>query len=169
VLDIGAYTGLYAIAARLMGCHAIAFEPMIANRSRFVANAAMNGVSIKVSSEAVSDRVGDAMLGYNPIPFTAGASLLRRSRVQLPVKTLTIDSLNLKQVTAVKIDVERAEPLVLAGARETLAKFRPPMLVEVLGEAEKAAVLAALRGLGYMPMALLDARNWLMLPTAPPC
>lgn len=164
VLDIGAYTGLYAIAARLMGCHAVAFEPLGQNRARFKANAALNQVSAAVNEEAVSDRIGAAMIGINPIPFTSGASLLRRSRTQLPVKTLTIDTLKLPKVAAIKIDIERAEPLALAGARETLARCRPAMLVEVLGEVEKAAVLAAVKGLGYSATALLDTRNWLMLP-----
>lgn len=169
VLDIGAYTGLYAIAARLLGCHAIAFEPMPVNRARFRDNADLNHVSDKVNSEAVSDQCGESSIGYNPIPFTAGASLLRKTGQFQPVRTLTIDSLNLPKVAAIKIDVERAEPLVLAGARETLARCRPAMLVEVLGQAEKDAVMAAVKGLGYIVVGLLDARNWLMLPLAPPC
>jgi len=167
VLDIGAYTGLYAIAARLLGCHAIAFEPMPANRARFRENAEFNGVSPKINAEAVSDRVGATVLGYNPIPFTSGASLLRKTGSRLQVNMLSVDSLKLPHLAAIKIDVERAEPLVLGGARETLARCRPAMLVEVLDEAQKAAVLSAVKGLGYITVALLDSRNWLMLPMAP--
>lgn len=162
VLDIGAYTGLYAISARLMGCDTIAFEPMPANRLRFGENAALNGVSDKVNEEVVSDQVGETVITYNPIPFTSGASLIRKNGTKLPVRSVTIDSLNLPEVAAIKIDVERAEPLVLAGARETLAHCRPAMLVEVLGEKEAAAVREAV--VGYRVAAVLDVRNWLMLP-----
>lgn len=162
VLDIGAYTGLYTIASRLLGCHAIAFEPMPFNRSRFRDNCRLNSVSGGVNEEVVSEQVGETIITYNPIPFTSGASLVRRRGTQLPVKSITIDSLSLPKVSAIKIDVERAEPLVLAGARETLERCRPAMLVEVLGDAEKAAVLAAVEG--YRVEGMLDGRNWLMLP-----
>jgi FkbM family methyltransferase len=162
VVDVGAYTGLYTISARLLGCRTIAFEPMIANRARLQENARLNNVSDKVNSEAVSDDIGVASLAYNPIPFTSGASLLRRKGVHIEVPVLTIDSLNLPKVDAIKIDVERAEPRVLAGARETLARCKPVLLVEVLGKEEGLGVLAAVEG--YRHVATLDVRNWLMLP-----
>lgn len=162
VVDVGAYTGLFTISARLLGARCIAFEPMPANRARLKANAELNRVSDKVNSEAVSDTVGRAELTYNPIPYTSGASLARRKGVHLDVAVLTIDSLRLQQVSAIKIDVERAEPLVLAGARETLARCRPTLIVEVLGEDEGQAVLASIDG--YRHVDTLDVRNWIMEP-----
>jgi FkbM family methyltransferase len=161
VLDVGAYTGLFSIAARKLGCRVIAFEPMVFNRARFKANCVFNGVDDAVNSEAVSDACGEAVLHYNSIPFTAGASLERKTGSAQPVKTLTIDSLNLRSVAAIKIDVERAEPRVLAGARETLARCRPALIVEVLGEDEGQAVLASVED--YEHVATMDVRNWLML------
>lgn len=162
MIDVGAYTGLFSISARLMGCRAIAFEPMPFNRARFKANCHLNKVEDKINSEVVADQIGDAVIHYNPIPYTSGASLLRRSGQPLHVKSLTIDSLQLPALHAIKIDVERAEPLVLAGARETLARCRPALLVEVLGEDEGQAVLAAVEG--YRHVETLDTRNWLMVP-----
>lgn len=163
VLDIGAYTGLFAISARLMGCECLAFEPMPFNRERFKANAKLNSVSDAVNSEVVSDRIGDMTIVYNAIPFTSGASLLRRTGTKRRVKSLTIDSLNMKHLHAVKIDVERAEPLVLKGALATLKRTRPAMLVEVLDAEQERRVLKELRGL-YRVDRRLDVRNWLMLP-----
>lgn len=164
VLDIGAYTGLFSIAARLLGCRAIAFEPLHANRVRFRENAALNGVSDKVNCEAVSDRVGQTMITVNPKVkgLTSGASLIRQTGTQVVIRTVTVDSLNLSRLDAMKIDVERAEPLVLAGARETIAKFRPIILVEVLDRERKRGVMDALRD--YEIAADLDGRNWLMRP-----
>jgi len=164
VLDIGAYTGIFSIAARLMGCHVIAFEPMPANRARFKLNAELNGVSAAVNEEVVGDRVGDAVLHFNPITFTSGASLMRKTGSEFQVRMITIDWMTLRKVTAIKMDVERAEPLVLAGARETLARCRPVLLVEVLGEAEKTAVFDEVKKLGYYVSLTLDVRNWLLLP-----
>ena len=163
-IDVGAYTGLFTIAARRLGCHVHAFEPMPFNRARLKENAKLNRVSEHVNSEVISDECGETIITYNPIPYTSGASLIRKSGAQLRVHSLSIDSLQLKQLTAIKIDVERAEPLVLRGARETLARHRPSLLVEVLGEDEGQAVLGALDGLGYLHADTLDKRNWLMLP-----
>jgi FkbM family methyltransferase len=165
VIDGGCYTGLFTISARLMGCRAIAFEPFPVNRARARENARLNGVGDEVNQEALSDRVGDAVLGHSAVPFTSGASLLRRTGGQLPVRTITVDSLKLTGVAAIKLDIERGEPLALAGARETLARCRPPMLIEVLGEAEGKAVLDVIGDL-YEVAATLDRRNWLLLPRA---
>lgn len=166
VLDIGAYSGLYSLIARKAGAHVIAFEPLPRNRIRFRENAILNGFDdLKVNSEAVSDRCGEALIMTNlAISLSSGASIVRKGGAdRIKVQTLTIDSLNLTACSAVKIDVERAEPLVLAGARETLQRFRPALLVEVLGDVEKAAVLAAVPDF-YEVSQQLDTRNWLLLP-----
>lgn len=170
VLDVGAYTGLYAIAAVMMGCRATAFEPLQDNRGRFRKNAELNGVDLSANMEAISDRVGQTSLSINARVkgLTSGASLFHYSggngeyEKRIPVRTITVDSLNLKKVTAMKVDVERAEPLVLAGARETLQRCRPVLLVEVLGNDERAAVRAAVPF--YRVTKELDTRNWLMVP-----
>ncbi len=166
VLDIGAYTGLYSLIARKAGAHVIAFEPLPRNRERFKENAILNGFDdLKINSEAVSDRCGETFITTNlAVPLSSGASLVKKAGAnQVKVPTLTIDSLNLAVCTAIKIDVERAEPLVLAGARETLERCRPALLVEVLGDEEKAAVLASVPAF-YEVSKQMDARNWLLLP-----
>lgn len=166
VLDVGTYTGLYTIGARLLGAHVLAFEPMPVNLARAKANCVLNGVDDKVNRKAISDSTGKAELGHSYVPFTSGASLVHeRPKQSMSVDTLALDDLGLQQMAAMKIDVERAEPLVLRGARETLKRCRPEILLEVLGQAEGDAVLEALDGLGYKHAATLDTRNWLMLPT----
>lgn len=171
VIDVGAYTGLFSIVAAKQGCDVIAFEPMPKHVARCRENFALNRVEVDLRNAAVSDEVGEAVIKWNPkVPFlTSGASLIhpsgmRKGDEQRPhrVHGVTIDSLGLDQITAIKIDVERGEPLVIAGARETLGRCRPVLLVEVLGEAEKAAVREALPG--YRVEAEMDVRNWLMVP-----
>lgn len=169
VLDIGAYSGLYSLVAKKAGAHVIAFEPMERNRLRFRENAILNGFpDLKVNMEAVSDHCNGATIHTNlRAPFlSSGSSIVKNvGGDAVQVQTLSIDSLGLMHVTAMKIDVERAEPLVLAGARETLERCRPALLVEVLGDAEKAAVRAAVPDF-YEVKAEMD-RNWLMLPKRP--
>lgn len=163
VLDVGAYTGLYSLVAARQGCRVIAFEPLLKNRRRFVANAALNGLDVGVNAEVVSDQVGETSITVNPnvAGLTSGASLIRRNGDKVRVRSVTIDSLLLTSCAAMKIDVERAEPMVLAGARDTLKRLKPALLIEVLGVDEKEAVQAAVPF--YRVAAELDGRNWLMV------
>jgi FkbM family methyltransferase len=133
------------------------------NADRLEMNAVQNRVKIDLRRAAVSDREGEIDITWNSkVPFTAGASLIRKKGPKLTVPTLTIDSLKLDQVTAIKIDVERAEPLVLAGARETLKRCKPLLLVEALGPDERAAVLASIKG--YKLADIIDVRNLVLVP-----
>ena len=57
----------------------------------------------------------------------AGAKAMR-----FDVELRTIDSFAFRDVRAIKIDVEGSELAVLAGARETILRDRPPLIVELL-------------------------------------
>lgn len=46
------------------------------------------------------------------------------------IRTMRIDDLNVQDVGLIKIDVEGWEPKVLDGAKETLAKWKPMVMVE---------------------------------------
>ncbi|MDX8529260.1 FkbM family methyltransferase [Mesorhizobium sp. MSK_1335] len=169
-IDIGAYTGLFSIIAAKQGCCVIAFEPMPTHVARCWDNFRLNNVEVEIYNACVSDAVGEAVIKFNPnAPYlTYGASLIRSTcgagneSKLLNVHSMTIDSLGLDQCTAIKIDVERGEPMVLAGARNTLERLKPVLIVEVIGEEEKAAVRTAVPD--YDVAAELDMRNWLMVP-----
>lgn len=49
------------------------------------------------------------------------------------VELLTIDSLHLKDVSLLKIDVEGMENQVLDGAKETLMANHPVVIIEIMG------------------------------------
>jgi FkbM family methyltransferase len=165
VLDIGAYTGLYSIAAALRGCDVVAFEPMPFNADRLLDNALLNQVDHRIDLKrvAVSNLVGRTLISYKKsVAYTSGASLVKRSGDMLPVDLVTIDSFGYNQVTAIKIDVERAEPLVLQGALDTIARCRPVILIEVLSDELKKEVRALLPD--YRVAEQTDTRNWVMVP-----
>lgn len=172
VVDVGAYTGLFSIIAARQGCEVIAFEPMAAHVERCGHNFRRNGVQVDLRHACASDRTGVAAIKFNPkVPFlTSGASLVRPSggtaaadeSRSFDIAAVAIDDLQLETCRAIKIDVERGEPIVLAGARKTLARCRPTLLVEVLGESEKAVIRETLPD--YRVEAELDGRNWLMVP-----
>lgn len=166
-LDIGAYTGIYAISAALLGSDAVAFEPFTPNRERLIENMVLNAVNIAVLEDAISDKNGTEWLSHAIVPkLTSGGSLMRRvagQRLGQRVSTRTIDSFKFPTIEAIKIDVERAEPLVLAGARETLARCRPSVIVEALDGTIGMVIADAMWG--YRMDRFMDGRNLLMVPT----
>ena len=170
VLDIGAYTGLYSIIAAKCGARVLAFEPMPAQQWRLRVNAARNKVKIELLPVAASDREGAATLNYNRhVPLTTGASLEAGNEMHsegIVVKCITIDSLALEKVDAIKLDVERHEPCVLRGAMRTIARHRPPMLIETLDGAMREQILRILPD--YEAATVLDGRNTLFTPKRNP-
>ncbi len=166
VIDVGAYTGLYAISAALHMCRVVAFEPMPRNAARLRENAGRNHASqwIQLLEAAASDRQGSAEIVFNGRMrgLTSGASLMADKGDRLSVPVMTIDLLDLQNVSAIKIDVERNEPAVLLGARKTIERCKPAILCEVLDDVCKVGVKAALPG--YEVVEEIDTRNWLMLP-----
>lgn len=165
VIDVGAYTGLYAIAAALHGRAAVAFEPFPDNAERFNDNAKANGVRsrIRIIEAAAWSTNGAGTLRYNPgvSDLTSGASLVYGEK-ELRVPLMAIDLLALKNVSAIKIDAERAEAMVLVGAHDTILRCKPALIVEALDEEQEAAILSAVRG--YAIEARLDRHNLLLGP-----
>jgi FkbM family methyltransferase len=171
-LDIGAYTGLFSVVAAKCGARVTAFEPMPANHWRIRVNAARNKVQrlIDIVPAAASDYEGTAVLNYNPkVHLTTGASLeggIPNHDAAMLVKCVTIDSLGLENVGAIKIDTERHEPCVLRGAMETIKRFRPPMLIETLDGDMRSTILGMLPD--YEAATILDGRNTLFTPLRSP-
>ena len=69
------------------------------------------------------------------------------------IRMMTINSLNLSRLDLIKIDVERMELEVLQGAKVTIERFRPIIIVEQL-KASKQEIAAVLASYGYEWFAL---------------
>jgi FkbM family methyltransferase len=140
VVDIGAHIGYYTrLLSELVGPsgNVFAFEPEPVNHAVLVANlAAKKYGNVVVSTSAVSDRIGAATLHLSP--GSSNHSLLSgytETEGTTEVTTVTLDSFlsdrGIENVDFVKIDVEGAEPLVLAGMTNTISRSpRVSMLVE---------------------------------------
>jgi FkbM family methyltransferase len=64
------------------------------------------------------------------------------------ISMVSIDSFALPRLDFIKIDVEGMELEVLDGAQESIEKFKPQMLIEVI-KTDRDALLARLAALGY--------------------
>jgi FkbM family methyltransferase len=164
-LDVGAYTGIYAIAAAKLGARVFAFEPLTAQYERLMGNAFLNEVRLITRQIAISDENGTAEFHYNAkVPLTSAGSLEGSQGETILVRTRRLSDFEYQgRVAAIKIDVERAEEKVLRGAAGMLERDRPALLVEVL-EASRLAGMAALLPGGYRMAELLDGRNALLVP-----
>ena len=167
VLDVGSYGGLFGIAAALMGNVSTAIEPNPILSKRTKANQALNGVSYKVIEAAASDKVGKAMLGFNPnVRLTSGASLERKGPAMMEVKTMTLDSLGEHYFTgvgAIKIDVEGHEAAVIRGAFNLIKKNKPFLLIETMNDEKRKNEIIKLLP-GYKVVKFMDQRNLWMEP-----
>ena len=176
VLDIGAYTGIYAIAAAKHGYYAIAIEPLPENMGRLDSNIFHNGVSKMVTkvAAAASDTDGRGELAYNSgVPFTSGGSLTSKKEgyTRIPVDLVTIDTLIGRMlvnkhiwITAMKLDVERGEAAALRGAVWTIKRCSPKIILEILDIDQLLEVEAVLLPLGYWRAHQFDRRNFVYLP-----
>lgn len=163
VLDVGSYSGLFAIAAAKLAARPVAIEPLPVMVRRIKDNAELNGVTFPVIEAAASNNTGRARLGVNErVRLTAGASLERKSGLGINVKTVRLDELPVMDVAVIKIDVERHEQSVIRGARNLIRRRRPKLVIETLTKEAREAVKAQLAD--YREVAFLDGRNLVLEP-----
>jgi FkbM family methyltransferase len=158
VVEIGANIGYHTVQlARAAGAagRVHAFEPDPTNRGILLRNVAEHRLEsiVDVHAAAVSDREGRAALvrhGHN-----MGGHSLIASNVDSAVETVSVATATLDDILAhetvdlIKIDAEGAEPAILAGARQTIARERPILFMEIwpYGLREQGGAVALLDGL----------------------
>jgi FkbM family methyltransferase len=132
VLDIGANIGVYTVVAARRGARVVAFEPNAKARAALQANVALNGIAeeVQISSHALADFIGPARLTTEL--EECNHLELRSSATGDPVAVHDLDSLEWigGPVTLIKIDVEGFDEAVLRGARLTLVRDRPVLIIE---------------------------------------
>jgi FkbM family methyltransferase len=156
VVDVGANVGfLTVVLAQLVGDegHVHAFEPLPETLEILRANVWRHrAANVTVHPQAVSDRDGTVHVAPDP-KGRSGAALAEHG---FEVQAVTLDgALAGARVDVLKVDVEGAEPLVLAGAQRVLAAS-PDLLAVVefrpethLDGSTPEQVLARYTGLGF--------------------
>ena len=164
VLDVGAYTGVYAIASALMGWKVIALEPHPANYARLLMNGALNSMRFDARAMAASNTNGTKRLHMkNRINDTASlhaeADVLCVDQIEVPTRRIDDLPLGDGRVGLLKIDAEHHSAEIIEGAPHTLVRHKPLVLVETLTEREDMMVSCMLMAAGYKQRAVLDGRN----------
>lgn len=158
-IDVGGNIGSYTHQLSKLAARVVTFEPNPGYVQRIQALRLRN---VTIEEVALSDHSGVAHLR---IPMSAGgyedqgmASIESQAIPDesvartLDVPTRRLDDYNLDQVGFIKIDVEGHEEAVLAGARRTLQRSHPAILVEVEEQRNPGSIeriRASLAELGY--------------------
>ncbi len=150
ILDVGAYSGVYSLIACADGPgEAIAFEPNPKIRPLLERNIRANGWEnrITVVPKGASDAPGSARM---TIPDDTTAAKVDDAGTGPTIELTTIDEvLHGRRADVIKVDVEGLEAQVLAGASETLGRYKPALIVEALTERSFEEVRAVLTPHGY--------------------
>lgn len=155
-LDIGAYTGLFALIAARSNpeLKAVAFEIVPETYLLLTRNVIANDLIGRVEPRLcglgpVPDTiVMPTALGSASLPSSLSISSTFEEGVRIPVARLDDLCGDIAGPVGIKIDVEGFEAAVLAGGSALLARHRPDIICEVL-PGEGADVEAVLSPLGY--------------------
>jgi len=144
--DAGANQGEFTLfaAKRLTRGRVLAFEPMTGMRERLLRNIEANGFdNVLVSALGLWSEPGRRSLFLPEARFADGSiheglgtlfPTAERSHEVEEIELTTLDAFceehGIDRIDALKIDVEGAERAVLAGARRTLERCRPLLLLE---------------------------------------
>lgn len=144
LIDIGANQGEFALfaAKRLTSGEVLAFEPMNVFYELLTENITLNNfTNVKAFHFGLSDvekrvpiYLGSAGAGEHEGLGTIFQSEQRNRLVQeIEIKIFDdfIAKKSLASIDFIKIDVEGAELMVLNGARKSIEKFRPPVMIEM--------------------------------------
>lgn len=140
-IDVGGHVGIFSRHFAQHFDKVIAFEPMPNLRECLALNAPAN---VQIEPRAVADFEGMVQM-YGLSHRNSGCSFINNdARVDKPditsdkyepgnlldVPVTSIDALGLDRLGLIKIDVQGADHLVLAGARDTLPRCKTVVLVE---------------------------------------
>lgn len=159
--DVGANAGYYTLLlSRLVGPsgRVYALEPLPENLVHLRHHLSVNRLTnCRVVAAAASDRTG--LAAFRAARSNAMGSIAAGD-APLHVPTVSLDDLaawGLPRPDFVKMDVEGAEGLVLAGAQGLLREHRCVWFVALHGEEPARASLALLRGSGHRVRDLVGA------------
>jgi FkbM family methyltransferase len=135
-IDVGANQGIYTYYMAKFAKKVVAFEPNVDLLAILMKVANDN---VQLQSAALSDVHGDSMMRIDPTNH--GLSTIEQRNdfhianpavapVQRHVSTRTLDSFDFSNVSLIKIDVEGHEEAVIQGARETIIRNKPVLIIE---------------------------------------
>jgi FkbM family methyltransferase len=139
-LDVGAYIGLVSTYLARKFARVISFEAVPSTFGLLARNTA-ELPNVTPMNVAVGRETGELFFSHYPkhgqLSHVSGSNDHPGTVRIGPVPVATIDSLNLDEVSFIKIDVEGHELPVVQGAAKTILRCRPLIMIEQAGNEEK--------------------------------
>jgi FkbM family methyltransferase len=160
-LDIGANMGVfsYALAPLYPEVHAFEVNPAMVDilKKAVPKNVTVHhvGLSDEVCTKTLHIPYKNGKMLHGWVSFEDGHCPAADEYRKLEIRTLTLDSLGLKEVGFIKMDVEGHEMKVLAGSRQTILTNRPRLFIEVQPE-NLMEVQSFMDSVGYQEKSLND-------------
>ena len=138
-MDVGANLGYFMVLAAPLVERVIAFEPVAGNHAYCAANIALNALT-NVDLRRCGLWRDNRMLEIRSDPssvMTAAVAVGGSGDALEPIRAVSLDSLVqqgeliLTRLDAIKMDIEGAEMSALMGMKDTIARFRPRIVMEV--------------------------------------
>lgn len=161
-VDVGAHIGYFTLLGAKYGGQVLAFEPSAATFQYLQRNLELNPrLRSKITCHPIGlSNAAGALPLYRSAQEPGAASLRRPSEyTDLTIETVPLETLdhiiNGQPVAFIKLDIEGAEVEALLGARQTLTRARPIVLVELNARAQRdfgrtcQAVVNTLEPLNY--------------------
>ena len=137
-VDVGAHNGSYTYKlSKLVGVRGLVYsfvpEP---TGFKYISDGFKSTQNVILSDLALSSQSGKGVFKIPKVVHgisNAGATLNSSTEffTEMEISTTTLDSLGLKNVSLIKIDVEGHELEVLKGAQETIKSNKPHLLIEI--------------------------------------
>ena len=144
-VDVGANVGAYSLRALAKGMTVYSFEPNPENIKILKRNAEINRLPAAILEFALGASEGTAKMSQN-----GATSRIIDEGIEVHVRSL--DSLHYPRVDLLKVDVEGYEVEVFRGAKETLARCHPDIMIELhhwIGAEAEAELFDILLANGY--------------------
>lgn len=176
--DVGAHIGYDSLkASEIVGesGRVVAFEPNPNTVAQLKSNVEASGArNVLIQPIACTDRETTLTLFDSTLGGNSGSTSLSRENAGPLTRSYTVRGrriddvvreLGLERVDVLKADVEGAELIVLRGATETLRRFHPKLILEVVPRqlanmgTSVAELESLVRSLGYTTIKTVDYKN----------
>lgn len=162
IFQAGGNCGLYPLLYSIFFQKIITFEPDPLN-FYCLSNNCKGEKFIKINA-ALSNKSGMKKFSVHGID-NVGMHSFNKGPYQYDVLTMTIDSLNLNELSFLQLDIEGHELAALKGAAKTIKKFKPIMLIEITHDVEETIKYA--ESLGYKIDDVFGIeKNYVFIPNA---
>jgi len=151
-VDVGAYVGAWTLYMARRGTRVVAFEPSPSS-FRLLTRLTRKYPHVTVFPYALGEGNYSASINLHVVHGYDSLVKMAPEFVGKKVKTSvrTLDSFKIQKVGLVKIDTEGYEVPVLVGAKETIRKWKPRLIIEVHApyEEQMSKILSILKDYGY--------------------